>query len=104
MFFKKREDNKALEDIIEKDREKFVTKYAWMFDQMEKDRQIKNSIQASADDKLNNMIEGNKCNRLMFAENEPLSMVMFNDYKHVNVTNFILKNRLFRVIVNLVVG
>lgn len=55
-----------------------------MFDQMEKDRQIKNSIQASADDKLNNMIEGNKCNRLMFAENEPLSMVMFNDYKHVN--------------------
>lgn len=76
------DENKTLENIIQKDREDFCKKFAWMFDAIEYNDKKNAAVQEGNDNKLFNMVEGNTKNQLKFHKNEGTSSVFYYPQIH----------------------
>ena len=69
--------------MMEKDRERYLEKLAWMFKPLLEAQENLKQLQSESDNKLKNMIEGTESGRLQFIASDPMSKFMFNPTRPV---------------------
>ena len=76
------EDNRAFEEILQKDREAFVEKYSWIFNHEEYFTRQNLAIKSNENNRLMNMLESSRAPNLVYHKNDPLSIFHHMDRAH----------------------
>lgn len=69
--------------MMERDRERYLEKHAWMFKPYLEAQEANKQLQIESDNKLKNMIEGMNTGRLQFVASDPMSKFIFNPSRPV---------------------
>lgn len=69
--------------MMERDRERYLEKHAWMFRPYLEAQQANKLLQLESDNKLKNMIEGTDTGKLLFVASDPMSKFIFNPTRAV---------------------
>ncbi len=77
---------------MEKDRERYLEKYSWIFQPHLQAVEKNKALQAESDNKLRNMIEGSSAGSLMFATSDPMSKFIFNPLTPVRLAHQALES------------
>lgn len=72
---------------MEKDRQRYIEKYSWIFQPHMLALEHNKMLQIESDNKLRNMVEGNNTNSLQFVPSDPLSKFIFNPVTPVVFVN-----------------